>query len=315
MSTVSGLQKSGAMGRKLTTLFHRYLDDDAYRDTFEAAHSVVLAVFATNKRCTCDVAPWYLTLVLRVRPELSLFSCTPCKECEPDLGTMMYVRVCMQTFPDLLTVTQLRLAYATTVAAVSKADDALAWWCIEELLERIESLPTTHREGGSSASLENATAPGSLAAPSHASDPASTADESQLVTPLDTRASTLPRGPYLLALSALLPSVNLVLLPPLLSHLERLVRLEPVESDGRAAVVEAIFEQVGMGMDAVKRKDATEWWLLHGADLRNGGPVQEGSDEAPEAAQVGADTAPGVLDEATPSSGDDEPKSAPGAKL
>jgi hypothetical protein len=45
----------------------RYLDDATYRDTFEAAHSVVLAVFATNKRCTCDVAPWYLTLVLRVR--------------------------------------------------------------------------------------------------------------------------------------------------------------------------------------------------------------------------------------------------------
>lgn len=45
----------------------RYLDDATYRDTFEAAHSVVLAVFATNKRCTCDVTPWYLTLVLRVR--------------------------------------------------------------------------------------------------------------------------------------------------------------------------------------------------------------------------------------------------------
>ncbi|GAA5874536.1 hypothetical protein JCM3774_004643 [Rhodotorula dairenensis] len=241
-----------------------YLEDATYRDTFEAAHSVILAVFATNKRCTCDVAPWYLTLVLR-------------------------------TFPDLLTVTQLRLAYATTVAAVSKTDGALAWWCIEELIERIESLPisiglepsTCSKEGNASAPLEKASAPGSLG---QRSSPAPSKEESQFVTPMDARVSTLPRGPYLLALAALLPSVSLVLLPPLLSHLERLVRLEPVESDGRAAVVEAVFEQVGMGMDAVKRKDATEWWLLHGADLRNGGPLPDGlSDNETEAAHTGAD--------------------------
>ncbi|GAA5956218.1 hypothetical protein JCM8115_001654 [Rhodotorula mucilaginosa] len=231
-----------------------YLDDATYRDTFEAAHSVVLAVFATNKRCTCDVAPWYLTLVLR-------------------------------TFPELLTVTQMRLAYSTTVAAVSKTDDALAWWCIEELLERIESLPvseaaSSHEQDALSATWKAASAPSSSAAPAQVADPAlsSSPDESKLVTPLDTRASTLPRGPYLLALSALLPSVSLVLLAPLLSHLERLVRLEPVESDGRAAIVEAIFEQVGMGMDAVKRKEATEWWLLHASELRNGGPLRGDAD-------------------------------------
>ncbi|GAA5981779.1 hypothetical protein JCM10908_004606 [Rhodotorula pacifica] len=227
-----------------------YLDDATYRDTFEAAHSVVLAVFAADKPCTCDVAPWYLTLVLR-------------------------------TFPDLLTVTQLRLAYATTVAAVSKIDDALAWWCIEELLERIESLPLA--VDSQTASRQKTVSSGSSDESSLASStplaqgiPAvSASEESDSVAPLDARASTLPRGPYLLALSALLPSVSLPLLPPLLSHLERLIRLESPTSDGRAAVVEAVFEQVGMGMDAVKRKEATEWWLLHSEGLRNGGPLQD----------------------------------------
>lgn len=192
----------------------------------------------------------------------------------------------MQTFPELLTVTQMRLAYSTTVAAVSQTDDALAWWCIEELLERIESLPvsetaSSHGQDALSATWKGASAPSSSAAPDQAADPAlsSSPDESKLVAPLDTRASTLPRGPYLLALSALLPSVSLVLLPPLLSHLERLVRSEPVESDGRAAIVEAIFEQVGMGMDAVKRKEATEWWLLHASELRNGGPLRDDADD------------------------------------
>lgn len=203
----------------------------------------------------------------------------------------------MQTFPDLLTVTQMRLAYSTTVAAVSKTDDALAWWCIEELLERIESLPVSeaasaHRQDALSATWKVASAPSSSTAPDQAAVPAlsSSADESKVVTPLDTRVSTLPRGSYLLALSALLPSVSLVLLPPLLSHLERLVRLEPVESDGRAALVEAIFEQVGMGMDAVKRKEATEWWLLHASELRNGGPLR---DDADEDRATGAGTASG----------------------
>ncbi|BGP24503.1 peroxisomal membrane protein [Rhodotorula toruloides] len=220
-----------------------YLDDTTFRDTFEAAHSVMLAVFSKNKRCVADVAPWYITLLLKI-------------------------------YPSLLSPTQLRFAFSTTIGAVSYTDDALAWWCIEELLARLEALPVSTE--GPVSTAEPVPPPSRDDIAKAADIPA--ASEGTAVTPLETRARTLPRGAYLLTLIALLPAVNLVLFSPLLSHIERLVRQEPVYSDGRDALVEATFEQLGARMDAVKRKEATEWWLRRGKGLVEGAPVREDAD-------------------------------------
>ncbi|BGP39922.1 hypothetical protein JCM10450v2_003899 [Rhodotorula kratochvilovae] len=238
-----------------------YLDDATYRDSFEAAHSVVLAVLATGKHCVPDLAPWYINLLL-------------------------------QSYPSLLSPTQLRLAYATTVSAATAAgDDALAWWCIEELLARIDALPlalpaAAVEEGAPAAApraplrdLAETPVPPTEAAPEIAAEDAT-------VTPREERALSLPRGALLLVLPSLLPSVSLALLPQLLSALEARVRLEPRGSDGREALVETTFEVLGVGMDAVKRAEGVRWWLERGRGLLVGGPVAEEEEEAGEADAV-----------------------------
>jgi hypothetical protein len=44
-----------------------YLSDKRYLDTFEAAHSVVLAVFARRKKLGEELAPWYTEFLVEVR--------------------------------------------------------------------------------------------------------------------------------------------------------------------------------------------------------------------------------------------------------
>ncbi|GAA5907246.1 hypothetical protein JCM8208_006730 [Rhodotorula glutinis] len=241
-----------------------YLDDATYRDSFEAAHSVVLAIFSTTKRCACDVAPWYIDLLLR-------------------------------TYPSLLSPTQLRLAYATIVAGVTAAgDDALAWWCVEELLTRIDTLPLSSTSAISLVNEQKAAPSRSVAlrdlaeneepsgppaaglataAAAAADDPA--IDNDATITPREQRVLALPRGAHLLVLVSLLPAVSLSLLPTVLSALEALVRHEPVGSDAREALVQECFAVLGTGMDAVKRGEGVRWWLERGRGLLVGGPLDE----------------------------------------
>ncbi|GAA5851336.1 hypothetical protein JCM8547_004212 [Rhodosporidiobolus lusitaniae] len=235
-----------------------YLDDAEYRDPFEAAHSVMLAFFAANQRSAIEVAPWYTELILR-------------------------------THPSLLSPTQFRLAYSTLVAAVSSSDDALAWWCIEELLAAIDKLPvaTPPVETSSSSSLlsglgnddsaplTSSSGPSSITSTAVTSPSAAPPPPAFPLSPLDGRASSLPRGIHLLTLTSLLPSVSLRLLPRLLTSIETLIWEEPLGSDGRRAIVEYAFERIGEGMDAVKRGEGTRWWMEKGEGLERGGPVRE----------------------------------------
>lgn len=55
------------LSTKLTLSPRRYLEDPTHRDTFESAHSVLLAIFASEKGCANELAPWYTKLLLRVR--------------------------------------------------------------------------------------------------------------------------------------------------------------------------------------------------------------------------------------------------------
>ncbi|CEQ39033.1 SPOSA6832_00511, partial [Sporobolomyces salmonicolor] len=224
----------------------RYLEDATYPEPFESAHSVLLAVFSTGKPCVNDLAPWYTTLLLRAQP-------------------------------DLMSPSQLRFAFSNMVYAVSQTDDALAWWCIRELLAAIDNLPTSTATNAPELGFvsveparpslrdlsDNADGDLGVAAP-----PVSPPHPFTTAAPtLESRSLSLPRGALLMTLIALLPSINLVLFLSLLSHIERLIRLEPAGSDSRTALAEWVFEVLGTGMDVIKRSEGARWWLEHGEGL------------------------------------------------
>ncbi|GAA6063485.1 hypothetical protein JCM10212_001001 [Sporobolomyces blumeae] len=218
-----------------------YLDDPIYPEPFESAHSVVLAAFSTNKAVVPQIAPWYTTLLLDADRKL-------------------------------MAPHQLRIAFATMVSSVSHTDDALAWWCIRELVAAIERLPTSTVAQSdldvSSVSpltlrkLDDDDVDSGNDDPSlPASDPGTDVDSVVAPPTLEGRALALARGSLLLTLISLLPSVNLVLFRSLLAQVARLVTREPAASDGRAALGAWTFEVLGAGMDVVKREEGVRWWL------------------------------------------------------
>lgn len=177
-----------------------------------------------------------------------------------------------------LSPTQLRLAYSTVVQSVSNVDDALAWWCIREVVAAIVRLPASSDSGSAtSPAVANVDTPPRRqleddSDPSQLVESPAVADKATIAPPtLETRSLTLPRGALLLILVSLLPSVNFVLFRSLLTEIARLVSLEPIEHDGRKALGEWIFEVLGTGMDVVKREEGVRWWLKNGRDLIKGG--------------------------------------------
>ena len=51
---------------QLSQLPLRYLVNKRYQDTFEAAHSVLLAIFARRKDIATELAPWYAEYLVEV---------------------------------------------------------------------------------------------------------------------------------------------------------------------------------------------------------------------------------------------------------
>ncbi|GAA5824200.1 hypothetical protein JCM11251_001564 [Rhodosporidiobolus azoricus] len=225
-----------------------YLDDATYRDSFEAAHSVMLAFFGSSTATSTahEVAPWYIELLLR-------------------------------TYPSLLSPSQFRLAYSAVVAAVSSTDDALACWAVEELLAKVEGLPIPSSSPTSSKPPSTSPAPANSATSSTASPPLdSTAPPPPPSAPastLDSLSLSSPYTAYLLTLTHLLPSLSLALLPTTLSHLSRLIRLLSVEAEERRIVAGYFFEVLGERMDAVKREVGTRWWMENGEGVVMGEPL------------------------------------------
>ncbi|KAK4056859.1 hypothetical protein OIO90_002109 [Microbotryomycetes sp. JL221] len=239
-----------------------YLEDSQYRDTFESAHSVLLSVFATNKRCATDIAPWYSKLLL--------------KAC-----------------PSLMSASQLRLAYTTMVRCVSSCDDALAWYCIQQLIDAIEDIPVV-----ASSLAETPTAPTSSVGTSTTeqkdtglppgSEPRDydaeqnhpRLDEASNLSPLEQAAMRSDRGALLLTLIDQTTSVNLILLAKLLDKVWEFIKVEstvdgvgftgdetskkgkrtrPVST--KQAFVDILFQRLGEGLDATKRAHGIAYWL------------------------------------------------------
>ncbi|KAK4047724.1 hypothetical protein OIV83_005232 [Microbotryomycetes sp. JL201] len=231
-----------------------YLEDSRYRDTFESAHSVLLAVFATNKRCATRVVPWYSKLLL--------------KAC-----------------PTLMSASQLRLAYTTMIRCVSLSDDALAWYCIEQLISAIERTPLSRetasdvaQNGTNDGDESKNLPPGSTPRDYDAEAEHPRLDEASNLSPLEQTAQRSSRGPLLLALIDQTTSVNLVLLTSLLDHIWRLIKLESGPAtrfkkkerqdnkpernmSTREAFVNILFQRLGEGLDATKRAQGIKYWL------------------------------------------------------
>ena len=207
------------------TSYSRFLDDPEHRETFEAAHSVVLAIFATHvtsseaqsqasSNLISHLVPFYAESLIKVRHsyrESGLLELT-----------------CWQNSADgHLTTDQLRLAYPSLVKGAmscsSPVDGSLAWFCIQLLVDKINDL--TLRPDGLEGSSE------------------------ELRRLRLTLLSTVP--------SISLPSP---LLGQLLSAIDVVIRNESLEQERStllAAMYEVILREVGDG----EREFVMRWWF------------------------------------------------------
>ncbi|KAF7297830.1 hypothetical protein MKEN_01406800 [Mycena kentingensis (nom. inval.)] len=89
-----------------------FLSSPAQRETYESAHSLVLSVFSAHadraeNAWVSRMVPFYAECLIK------------------------------NSFDDQLSTAQLRLAYAALVRYGAAADDVLAWYCVEQLLDAI----------------------------------------------------------------------------------------------------------------------------------------------------------------------------------
>ncbi|PVF96218.1 hypothetical protein CPB86DRAFT_816581 [Serendipita vermifera] len=108
-----------------------YIDNSTCRETFEASHSVMLALLSSQEVIADENKGAFITTVVP-------FYCTTLIKCSGD---------------HQLNVGQLRLAFASLIKGASaiaqKDNGALAWFCIDQLLEKIGQLkddPSRHEQ-------------------------------------------------------------------------------------------------------------------------------------------------------------------------
>ncbi|KAG0264622.1 hypothetical protein BG011_006468 [Mortierella polycephala] len=249
---------------QILPMVYPYLLKNDQRDLFESAHSAIMAVFLTKKRIAKNVAPFYSNLLL-------------------------------QHFPDQINIDQLRAAFTTMIRSLSETEDALAWLCVERLLEKIHQYDDDLAEAQVQAEqqaeavqaikkmqleqekeealVEVATSvhqnlnPQESAShlPSLGTTISSTGPVSSLNTPLTTAMTSLERqkerGQILLALFDQLSSVNLVFVETLGQKIRELLVKEqsPV---GRKALLKCLLDVIGgPAVDQTKRDWAVKWYL------------------------------------------------------
>jgi len=197
------------------------LDDPEHREAFEAAHSVVLAIFATHATSEAQsqassnlishLVPFYAESLIKV--------CCSCRESD------LFELTCLQHSADgHLTTDQLRLAYSSLVKGAascsSPVDRSLAWFCIQLLVDKINGL--TLRPEASSEELHRLCL---------------------------TLLSTVP--------SISLPSP---LLGQLLSAIDLVIRNESLEQE-RSALLAAMYEVILREVGDGEREFVMRWWF------------------------------------------------------
>ncbi|KAH7060219.1 hypothetical protein BKA57DRAFT_446608 [Linnemannia elongata] len=237
---------------QLLPLVYPYLLKNDQRDLFESAHSVVMSVFLTNKRIAQQVAPFYSNLLI-------------------------------QHFPEQINIDQLRAAFTTMIRSLSGTEDALAWLCVEKLLERIQQYDDdlaeatatvqdeVERREGERALVEIATSVQQDLGPQESAThlpslgtlnpttPASTL--TALTTPQAILERQKERGQLLLALFDQLSSLNLVFVETLGLKIRELIVKEP-SPVGRKALLKCLLDVIGgPAVDHTKRDWAVKWYL------------------------------------------------------
>ncbi|KAG0007012.1 hypothetical protein BGZ65_012657 [Modicella reniformis] len=249
---------------KLLPMVYPYLLKNDQRDLFESAHSVVMAVFLTNKNIAKQLAPFYSNLLL-------------------------------QHFPKQINIDQLRAAFTTMIKSLSETEDALAWLCVEKLLERIQQydeLSESEVEAEADAESGIGVVTGTLEekqertkekvpvqvatavhqdlsqqesapfSPSLGSTTPLSQAASRLLTPSSTSLERQKeRSQLVLALFDQLSSVNLIFVETLGEKIRELLAKEQ-SLVGRQALLKCIFDVVGgPAVDHTKREWAVKWYL------------------------------------------------------
>ncbi|KAF9124487.1 hypothetical protein BGW39_008183 [Mortierella sp. 14UC] len=232
---------------QLLPLVYPYLLKNDQRDLFESAHSVIMSVFLTNKRIAQQVAPFYSNLLI-------------------------------QHFPEQINIDQLRAAFTTMIRSLSGTEDALAWLCVEKLLERIQQYDDELAEtyAAIQADVERSEAEKVLVdiATSVQQDlgPQDSATHlpslGTLAPPKATAAASMAtlerqkeRGQLLLALFDQLSSLNLVFVETLGLKVRELIVKEP-SPVGRRALLKCLLDVIGgPAVDHTKRDWAVKWYL------------------------------------------------------
>jgi hypothetical protein len=232
---------------QLLPLVYPYLLKNDQRDLFESAHSVVMSVFLTNKRIAQQVAPFYSNLLI-------------------------------QHFPEQINIDQLRAAFTTMIRSLSGTEDALAWLCVEKLLEKIQQyddklaeVTTAIQSGVERREAEEALVDVATSVQQNQRPQESAVHLSSLgiLTPSKASAAasmvTLERqkerGQLLLALFDQLSSLNLVFVETLGLKIRELIVKEP-SPIGRRALLKCLLDVIGgPAVDHTKRDWAVKWYL------------------------------------------------------
>ncbi|KAI0631994.1 hypothetical protein C8Q77DRAFT_1210348 [Trametes polyzona] len=208
-----------------------HLWDPSYRETYESAHSVMLAIFAAHAK---DTQPH--TASSTARPPFA------------EKLVPMYAQCLVENSADgRLSTVQLCMAYAALVKSAgalrrsassddspNPEGDSMAWFCIEVLLQAIRK-----------ASLESSACPKSRAPSEH-----------------------LHR--LHLALVACVPAVSLSLLPRLLDEVKAIITSLSADEqsvDMRDELVQALFKAILQDVGDAEKEYVVGWWLENRENL------------------------------------------------
>ncbi|EIW59549.1 uncharacterized protein TRAVEDRAFT_147587 [Trametes versicolor FP-101664 SS1] len=214
-------------------LCHPRLWDCSHRETYESAHSVMLAIFAAHAQAGAPGG----SVASRAQPAFA------------EKLVPMYAQCLVENSSDeRLSTTQLCMAYAALVRSAnafgdgddeSAEGDSMAWLCVEVLLDAI------HHTGS---------------APSNFPEPPQSSSSASPVPA--THSEHLHR--LHLTLIALVPSVSLALMPRLMREVKAIVLSSPAGDQAggkREELVQALFKAILQDVGDAEKEYAIGWWL------------------------------------------------------
>ncbi|CAG8454482.1 1997_t:CDS:2 [Dentiscutata erythropus] len=208
-----------------------YLKDNSDIHLFESAHSAMLAIFSNMKRVANELAPFYCSLLL-------------------------------ESYPTLIHVSQLRIAYTTIIKSLSNTDNAITFLCLEKLIKKIEDTPLSASSDTDKSKKILPTKSSSYGPQNENTLKTSDKEDNEI----QSIASRLNRGHLLLTLIDQIQSVNLILLETLLIKIKYFLQAEQ-EGIGKHAIKKALFNALSAGLDYTKKDTGVKWWLSEGPKL------------------------------------------------